>query len=274
LLAASSIRTLHICELATGKEVWQTDLKAHGDCISFSLTGRLAALGGQDTVQLFEVASGNELECFKAEGSDAKCLAFAPDGRSLASGYSDTTIRIWDVAGARRAPRREKGSWRLAEQEAAWADLASADARRAYRAVWRLQEAPSDVIALIGSRLRAVTVSTEQVETWIADLDSNNFAVRNKAERALEACGDQAAIALRRAAKGRLSLEAGRRVARLLEAINSPTRLLRELRALEVLENTRTPEASRLLDELAKGPPSARVAQQAKAAVHRLRNRP
>jgi hypothetical protein len=55
-----------------------------------------------------------------------------------------------------------------------------------------------------------------------------------------------------------------------LANVSGPDRL-RELRALEVLERLATPEAAALLDELARGPPAARLTRDAAAARDRLR---
>ena len=48
---------------------------------------------------------------------------------------------------------------------------------------------------------------------------------------------------------------------------------LRELRALEVLEAVGTPEARKLLQELAKGAASAALTQEAKASLDRLQGK-
>jgi hypothetical protein len=45
---------------------------------------------------------------------------------------------------------------------------------------------------------------------------------------------------------------------------------LRTVRAIEVLERTATPEACKLLRELAKGAPGARLTREAAAALKRL----
>ena len=48
---------------------------------------------------------------------------------------------------------------------------------------------------------------------------------------------------------------------------------LREVRALEVLEGLGTPEARKLLEELAKGAADAALTQEAKASLERLNRR-
>ena len=54
-------------------------------------------LGGIDnTVRLWDVASGQELARFSGHSGNVNCVAFVPDGRVL-SGASDTTVRLWSL---------------------------------------------------------------------------------------------------------------------------------------------------------------------------------
>jgi replication-associated recombination protein RarA len=80
--------------------------------------------------------------------------------------------------------------------------------------------------------------------------------------------------ALRAAATKSVSLEVRRCVRQLLEKLGRsppPPRQLQALRAIEVLEYLGTPEARRLLTSLAQGATHARLTQEAKAALERLR---
>ena len=49
---------------------------------------------------------------------------------------------------------------------------------------------------------------------------------------------------------------------------------LQALRAIEMLETVRTPQAQQLLGELAKGAPEVRLTQEAKASLERLAKPP
>jgi hypothetical protein len=68
------------------------------------------------------------------------------------------------------------------------------------------------------------------------------------------------------------SAEVRRRVTGMLEQIDlgKTPEQLRSLRAIEVLERTGTPTTRDLLQEFAKGPPSARQTREAAASLDRL----
>ncbi|MCS6936254.1 MAG: WD40 repeat domain-containing protein [Candidatus Bipolaricaulota bacterium] len=67
--------------------------------VAFSPDGKLLASGAQDnTVKLWEVASGQEVRTLSGHTSYVRSVAFSPDGRLLASGALDQTIKLWEVA--------------------------------------------------------------------------------------------------------------------------------------------------------------------------------
>jgi hypothetical protein len=117
------------------------------------------------------------------------------------------------------------------------------------------------------------------VTVLLEDLDSEVFAVREKAMRELDQLGRPAEPILRRKLQEPHSQEFGRRAEQLLRRwkdLEDPlpkSELLRALRAVEVLEQVGRRESRQVLQRLAGGAPDARLTQEAKASLDRLAKR-
>jgi WD40 repeat protein len=262
LASAAGDRTVRIWSVSTGRE--RLRLEGHSPPLAFSPDGRaLACLGPEGAVRLVELASGEERRRFQGHQGAVQALAFAPDGTVLATGSEDTTILVW---GLRPVPAR----LRHLGYERLWALLA-ADASTAGLAVQALAEDERSVPFLRG-RLAPAKIDSARIARAIADLGSDEFTAREGAMKALATAGEAALPALRRALAARPSLEVRLRLEGLLERAEKGAlsrEQVRELRAVEALEQAGTPQARRLLEALAGGDADARLTREAKAALRR-----
>lgn len=154
--------------------------------------------------------------------------------------------------------------------ESLWVDLDGTDAVKAYRAIRTLAAAPKESVAFLKRRLQPVApVAAKQMARLLADLDSDEFAVREKAMKQLEKLGDRAVAELHKALAGKPSPEVKRRIEQLLEKQNGADQI-RMVRALETLENIGTAEARDLCARLADGVADAPLTREAGATLRRM----
>ena len=264
-------------DLDTGRELRRLDDAPVVGGFAFAPDGRLLAIGERSGFSLWNVATGEMLCRVGGHEGVVNAVTFSPDGKALVSGATDTTALVWDVPRLLAQARRLRTGPSPQRLEALWADLAGADAARAYRAVWALAAAPAYSVPFLGARLKAVPpVDGAKLTRLVASLDDPRYATRQRAVRALEALGEIAEPSLRKVLDGEPSLELRRRVDGLLEKLEAPLtapEALRALRAVEALERAGTAEARGVLEQLARGAVGARLTRDARAAVERLDRR-
>jgi RNA polymerase sigma factor (sigma-70 family) len=222
-------------------------------------------------VSLYDTRTGKEIEQYKGHQGSIDALAFAPDGKTLTTVSRDTTGLIWDLtrlkAGVNKADSGE------VNVEALWNDLAGDDAARAYDAICALGTS-AKTISYFKDRLRpAAPPDADKINRLIADLDSEQFAVRKKAGEELLKTEPTAAPLIQNALEGDLSPEARKRLQDVLARLTAPTasgETLRSLRAIEVLEMIGTPEARTVLERVAQGTPGAAATIAAKESLKRI----
>jgi WD40 repeat protein len=274
-----------LMELATGKRLLRIGTGPGGfDHLAFAPDGRTLATTHPDAFRLWDTATGKELfrkalpEKHPAPGySFATSLAFLPSGDRLATGLMDGTILVWDL---------EPKTWHAGmaakdlddlDLERLWADLAGEDAGKAHQAVGTLAAVPQRAVPFLKDRLRSASApDAGKVRRLIADLESEQFNVRERAGKELAALGEQSDPELRKALEGKPSLEARKRLEELLadaelagRGVVRSAEVLRTLRAVRALEAMGTAEARQVLDVLAGGDPAARTTRQAREALRR-----
>jgi WD40 repeat protein len=262
-------RTVRLWELASGQEVLALAAPNNARA-AFSADHRRLALAGSDRdVVLWDLRRGREVRRFRGFDCEVRSLAFSPDGSRVVSGLVDSTLLVWDATLPKEAEAGPPGPGAL---ERAWADLAGAGPK-AFAARGTLAGWPAEAVAFLRGRLKPVSSADPALlRRLIADLDSETFAVREKARAELEELGERASGALVEALGGKPSLEARRRMEALLgrqRGLIRDAETLPAVRAVAVLEDIGTPEARAVLKTLAGGLQAARQTQEARTALER-----
>ncbi len=220
---------------------------------ALSLDGFTLALAGSEEgiIELWDVDGPTPLGSLRGHTTRISALALAPGGGRLASAAEDGTALLWDLDRLRLefAGRQLFG---------------------------RVPQGLSP--ERIAARLEQLVRVESEVGQHIARLDDDDYGVREKAQQALAQMADDAGPALRDALRRRPSLEAQRRIRRLLLRVRSereyrPPELARVRVAVRQLGFVSVPGARRLLEEMARGDRRSTLTEEARKALARLGQR-
>jgi WD40 repeat protein len=283
LLEAGGVPSLFLWEVCSGQLRRSVPLPGPMGTAAYSPDGRRIAVAeyqpgppaprdpnARDLIRILDLSRNRHVSSLSGHAGSIHALGFSPDSRTLASGSDDTTALLWDV-GALDSPRQPVAL--TPDQRAAcWADLAGG-AERAYACMWKLVE-DEGAVAYLRTVLRPVSAPPDAAvfARLLADLDSDQFAVRSRASEQLAALGPAAEGALRKALTDKRSAEVRRSLEGLLRALEGQR--VRYGRAIEALEWMNTSEARRLLEALTRGAADAWLTQEAKISLQRLAGRP
>jgi hypothetical protein len=271
-------------ETATGKERLRI-VRKDGQVfkIAFSPNGRLLAskyrsetIDDWDLIHIWDAWTGKKVGQLKTGHQGGIWdFSFAPDGETLASCGGENTILIWDVTGLLPAIKVVTEKLNREELARCWDDLDGTDATRAYATLAVLSQHPDQAERLFKEKLAAHPgMALERLTRLIADLDNDDFQMRESASKELANLGRSAEGALRKTLDENPSPELKRRIQNLLDKPapkEDDPEQIRLLRAIEVLERVGTPEARSLLQKLAKEASIPDVAREAQASLERLR---
>jgi RNA polymerase sigma factor (sigma-70 family) len=219
-------------------------------------------------IHVFDLAGDRPASRLNGHQGTVNALSFSPDGRVLASASDDTTGLVWDIAPGAPAPAA-----RLTPKErgACWDDLGGG-AAQTYASIWKLAR-DEGAVAFLRKELPPAPAPADArvVGRLLAELDSDDFAVRGKAREQLARLGPAAEGQLRKALDGKPSVEVRVSVQKLLDSLERAR--VRTRRAVEVLELMNTPAARRLLETLAGGAADAWLTREARESLDRLARR-
>jgi WD40 repeat protein len=244
---------------------------------------------GQTTVVLWETETGRERGHFLGHRGETNTIAISADGRFIVTGADDTTALVWDATRPQTrnaAMGSESAALDLADH---FRNLARTDAERAYVSIRALIDAPKKTISFLDDQSSLFTrTDVRTIQRWIQDLDSSEFAERDRASHELEPILDEAEPHLKKTLESKPSAEVRRQIDLLLGEMSTGLngKELQRFRVIEVLEHIATPgahagpdaDATRLgavalLWRLAAGAPEARSTREAKASLGRLERR-
>jgi WD40 repeat protein len=271
---------LVLWETATGKQVAtvNTNGLAHW---AMTPDDRCLVTAEFGVVIVRDVATGKErLRYLLPEselGSVGRCwvslLLLSRDGRTAFTVLTDGSALAWDLTPARHSPKPLVPNVGEAELAAWWTDLGKDDVGKAWQALWGMTETPQ-AVDFMGGRLKAIAAPEAAiVRRWIAELDSEVFVTRQQAQTELAAVAELIEPLMRETLKDNVSLEVRRRLTLILEQVQNRSATgdeLRQVRAVAALELINTPQARKLLAQLATGAAGARQTREARMALRRL----
>jgi WD40 repeat protein len=276
LLATADGSRVRLWEMATRREIPLPAFPSHS--VALSPDGRtLAARGTDGGLLLFDWLSGQVVASLPGAPPDSYMLAvFSSHGRRILTANSfESSALVWDVAGAAKGPLPAVANPTRADLHRWWSELRDDSPKVGYRAIWRLVATGEQALAFLADSLQPIKpIDPRRVARLIDDLDNDDFQTRERALRELDQLGEAVVDKLRKALQAGPSLEQVRRIRKLLGQLAGPVpskEQLRAVRAVSILEHIGGAQAQKVLTRLAAGAAGARLTEEARAALERMK---
>jgi hypothetical protein len=158
--------------------------------------------------------------------------------------------------------------------ETLWNDLNTDNDLRLQRIQQAFKAAPKPAVELFRKKIPPISKElAAKVEQWMVNLDDQVFTVRDQAMKDLKDVVHTFGPLIKTRQEKEPAGEIRNRLTFLLKQTAGeplPASLVRELRALAILEQIATAEAVQLLTDLANGAPQARLTNEARDANERV----
>jgi WD40 repeat protein len=265
LASASMDHTVRLWDLATGTEIRRLGNVLDTRFLAFSPDGKILATAAADrAIHLWDVATGKERGHLDGTPVGPGSAAFSPDGRNLAVGSLDGSVVLWELAS-----RQVVG--RFAGHLIGVSSLQfSPHGRVLVSAGYDGNLLAWDVTDRLAAGEAAVPVlAAEDLSRLWEELAGSDPRLAQRAAWTLVAAGLPALSWMQEhlsAAHGSDSQPPGRGVQ---QPVAQPE-VLRQLRAVAVLERIGGPGARKVLASLARGEPDRPLTREARATLERL----
>jgi hypothetical protein len=255
--------------------------KSYFDSAAFSPDGQSVLCLESSKAFLYHLVAEKVTCSFNPPDQTAHFVCFTPDGKKAAIIGSATNgprdarqdaIFLYNIPP--RVLNPPAANVDDAQLEKLWDELSSDNELRLQRVLSAFRIAPKLSVDVLRKRLPAVTREEQaKVERWMTDLDAAAPATRESATQELLRAAHRFAPLLEERKKAAGPGEVHNRLTFVLNRMvreAPPAALIRELRAVALLERMATAEARKLLDELAKGASGARLTAEARSAQARM----
>ena len=260
-------------------------LKGHKNAVqslAFSDDGRfLVSTSWDRTAIVWDILTKEIVAIFRGHTENINSSAFSSIDLTVAtgaSGRSDSSILIWDLKSLIFKDREFPKAFE--SFEVVWKELGSNFPEQAFMAIQAIVGNQDEWVAKISEKIGIATQAFSQAEitSWIEQLNSSKFKIREEATEKLLAARGAAEPLLQEALKDPISTEVEYRVTKILQRpVQRPKIKFDELRRLHrsifALEMVGTAEAQQVLKNIASGHANIDVAMDASDSLERVQAR-
>jgi WD40 repeat protein len=279
---ANNIRLFDLTQPKEKTDIEPRALEGHQGVvygICWSTNGRcLVSAGFDKTVRLWEFVNGQQIAKWTGHDGEVSAVAFHPLGRKVVSASRDTTLLIWDATTMGldgKLPNIQ--GLNVQEMDQFWKELASDNNPQGNKALWTMVAGQRDSVKYLSNKV--FLADPKKIQQCILDLNSDKFKDRETATATLASYERWVEGVLRKTLENPASEEVRQRVEKLLarlvgkDAISLQQERSRVRRIIEILEQSATDDARKLLQDLARGAAEEDLRDMAQAAVDRLAKR-